>query len=132
MWARIATGTLGAWLILAPFALNFNGGPALLMCHATGPVVMFFAALSFRDATRVFRWFELLPAAWLMLCPWFLHYTYWVPILDNELVGLAIAILCWFGPPNLAVVGGALRGLWPIDTIREEQQEDGASYINML
>lgn len=95
MWIQACNILLGIWLIFSPAILHFDGTPNApeTMARTIAPIVIVLGLVSLRDVTRIFRWLQYLPATWLMLCPWFLHYAPGVPLANQELVGMAIAVI---------------------------------------
>lgn len=128
MRVRICSLLLGVWLVFAPALLRYDDG-ALTVERIAGPVVVFFAMLSLRDAMRSFRVLNVLCGAWLLLAPWLLRYHSWVPWLNEELAGAALIALVALGGTARKQTGGGWRALWPPRHIRTEQQADGATYL---
>lgn len=111
MWVQACNVLLGIWLIFSPAILHFDGTPnaPATMARAIAPIVILLGLVSLRDVTRIFRWLQFLPAAWLLLCPWFLHYGPGVPLANQELVGMAIAVIAAIpGPIHKRTGGGWL------------------------
>ena len=91
MWAQICTILLGVWLMISPYTLHFDAAPDTL-AHVAGPIVIATGVASCRDVTRGFRYFNLLPAFWLVLAPWFLHIHPSVALVNEELTAVAIVV----------------------------------------
>lgn len=111
MWVQACNVVLGIWLLVSPAILHFDGAPnaPATMARAIAPIVILIGLVSLRDVTRIFRWLQFLPAAWLLLCPWFLHYAPGVPLANQELVGMAIAVIAAIpGPIHKRTGGGWL------------------------
>lgn len=111
MWVQACNVLLGIWLIFSPAILHFNDAPNApeTMARAIAPIVIWLGLVSLRDVTRIFRWLQFLPAAWLLLCPWFLHYAPGVPLANQELVAMAIVVVAAIpGPIHKRTGGGWL------------------------
>ena len=91
MWAQVCNVLLGVWLMVSPYVLHFDAAP-YTTAHVTGPIVITVGVLACREVTRIFRLLNLLPALWLALAPWFLHFHPGVPLANEALVAIAIAI----------------------------------------
>lgn len=114
MWAQASNVILGIWLIFSPAILHFDSPPSnapTTIARAIAPIVIVIGLLALRDVTRIFRWLLFLPALWLVLSPWFLHYPPGVPLANQELVGIAIAILASIPGPITKRTGGGWLSL---------------------
>ena len=65
MWAQVVNAALGIWLMVAPAVLGY-GAPAQANDRIIGPVVATFAIVSWWEATRSVRFWQLPFAAWLL------------------------------------------------------------------
>lgn len=118
MWVQACNVILGIWLIFSPAILHFDATPnaPATIARAIAPIVIVIGLVSLRDVTRIFRWLQFLPAAWLLLCPWFLHYSPGVPLANQALVGMAIAVVAAIpGPIHKRTGGGWLSLLTALE-----------------
>lgn len=116
MWVQACNVILGIWLIFSPAILHFDSpssAPAT-MARTIAPIVIVLGIVSLRDVTRIFRWLQFLPATWLLLCPWFLHYSPGVPLANQALVGMAIAVVAAIPGPIHKRTGGGWLSLLTI------------------
>ncbi|NJK86705.1 MAG: hypothetical protein HC906_12770 [Bacteroidales bacterium] len=57
MWAQILNTFLGLWLMISPNVLKFNNSIAADFNYITGPLIVTFAVISYWEASRnVRRW----------------------------------------------------------------------------
>lgn len=63
---------VGGWLMFAPAVLGHAGTSIGKSDRIVGPAVLSIAFLSFFAITRLLRWFNVLPGAWLLLAPFVL------------------------------------------------------------
>lgn len=111
MPARILTIALGVWLMVSPPILHYSGTGADTIDRIVGPIVALVGVLSLREVTRIARYALFLPALFLMLAPWFLHYPPNAELVNAELVAIAITI-CAATPGRLRQrIGGGWLGL---------------------
>ena len=113
MWVQACNVLLGIWLIFSPAILHFDATPnaPATMARAIAPIVILLGLVSLRDVTRIFRWLQFLPAAWLLLSPWFLHSSPGVPLANQELVGMAIVLVASIPGPITKRTGGGWLSL---------------------
>lgn len=101
---------LGIWLMISPDILHFSGAP-LTVARVTGPVVVLLGVVSIRDVTRIFQLALFVPSLWLLLAPWFLHYSPGIPLANEQLTGMAIAVLAAIPGSLRQTTGGGWIGL---------------------
>ncbi len=70
--AQAVVAGVGGWLMLAPSVLGHVGSDIAQSDRIVGPVVLAIGFLSIFPITRLLRWVNLLPGAWLLLAPWLL------------------------------------------------------------
>jgi hypothetical protein len=122
MGARVITIALGVWLMVAPPILRYPRTGADTIDRIVGPVVVLVGVLALREVTRIARYALFLPALFLMLAPWFLHYPANVELANAELTAIALTICAaipgrlrqrtgggWLGLLNPALPGEQLR-----------------------
>lgn len=114
MWAQVCTVVLGIWLMVSPYILHCDAAP-YTVAHVTGPVVIALGVVACREVTRIFRLLNLLPACWLALAPWFLHFPPGVALANQELVAIAIAICAAIPGRMRAQTGGGWRSLLTLE-----------------
>lgn len=88
MWAAILNILLGLWLMVSPALLDL-GKEAANNNYIFGPVILTFAIISLWEVNRrPVQYFNILPAAWLLVSPVFLGLSFseilfstWIPAL---------------------------------------------------
>ncbi|MBF9253969.1 SPW repeat protein [Pontibacter sp. 172403-2] len=120
MWAQIINAILGIWLMVSP-AILASDKTVANNDHIIGPLIAAFAVISWWEATRVVRLYNLLPAAWLLLAPWVLGYSDTTAILNDMAVGLLVIILCFVKGKVDARFGGGWSAIWGKDPIHAQE-----------
>ena len=111
---QIGNVVLGVWLMVSPDILHLTGAP-VTVARVTGPVVIFLGLLALRDVTRIFRFLLFVPSLWLLLAPWFLHYPPGVALANEQLTGMAIAVVAAFpGRVRQSTGGGWIALIVPL------------------
>ncbi|WP_299824274.1 SPW repeat protein [uncultured Pontibacter sp.] len=106
---------LGIWLMSSPAILGLEGTPAS-NAHIVGPVVASFALISWWEATRVVRLYNLPLGAWLVLAPWVLGYTASAAIANDMVIGILIMGLSLVKGKIDNTYGGGWRAVWHTNT----------------
>ncbi|MBW3549666.1 MAG: SPW repeat protein [Proteobacteria bacterium] len=92
--AQTALIVVGAWLMAAPAVLGHSGTDLGASDRVAGPVILATAYLSVFSITRLVRWFNALPGAWLLVAPFVLDGTTAATV--NDLVcGVLVLSLAW-------------------------------------
>jgi len=120
MWAQIINALLGIWLMVSPAILATDKTVAD-NDYVVGPLIIAFAVISWWEATRVVRLYNLLPAAWLLLAPWVLGYTDTTAIFNDLAVGLLIIILCFVKGKVEGRFGGGWSSIWEKDPLHAQE-----------
>jgi hypothetical protein len=110
MWAQAINTTLGLWLMLSPYLLEYGGMPAMNQ-YTIGPLIGTIAFVSMWEVLRGLRWINVALGAWLVFCPLlFEHPT--AASFNTLVVGLAIMILAPLASPSRGEYDGGWRMLW--------------------
>ncbi|MEJ8801410.1 SPW repeat domain-containing protein [Pontibacter sp. H249] len=115
MWAQVINAILGIWLMASPAILGLEGTSAD-NDHIIGPVIASFACISWWEATRVVRLYNLPLALWLLLAPWVLGYSETAAIVNDMAVGLIVAGLSVVKGKIDNSFGGGWSAVWHSDT----------------
>ena len=70
--AQAAVAAVGAWLMVAPAVLGHSGTALGSSDRIAGPVILATGFLGVFPITRIVRFFNLLPGAWLLVAPFLL------------------------------------------------------------
>ena len=111
MWARIVSAALGVWLMAAPTVLDL-GEPARSNDHVAGALAASLAMIAAAEVTRSLRWVALPLGVWLLTAPWLLGHDQTAAILNDSLVGVALAVLAPLGGRVRQRFGGGWSSLW--------------------
>lgn len=120
MWAQVINALLGIWLMASPAVLGFNG-IATDNDHIVGPIIASFATISWWEATRTVRLYNLPLGAWLLLAPWVLGYQETAPILNDMLVGAAVVGLSLVKGKITESTGGGWTTTWKSGGLHEQE-----------
>ena len=92
----IITLILGAWLIIAPYVLNYNKTAAYWNEVVTGIVVVVMA-LTRLAAPRISwpSWVNGLAGIWLIVSPFFFAYTATSAYWNQIIFGILVAVIAW-------------------------------------
>lgn len=115
MWAQVINALLGLWLMVAP---AFIGSDKVMADndHIIGPVIISFAVISWWEATRVVRLYNLPLGAWLILAPWVLGYSDTVAIVNDMAVGALVIGFSLIKGKIEENYGGGWSAIWKSDT----------------
>lgn len=125
MWAQLINVALGIWLMLAPSVLGFDGAPETID-RLIGPLVVLGGLLAIRDVTRSARYLLFLPALFLVLAPWFLHYQPGVALTTGSLTGIAISICAAIPGRRHERIGGGWLALLRAEPARDMSERQRA------
>jgi hypothetical protein len=106
----------GAWLIIAPFVLNYTNGTPMTNDIWLGIIVGVLAlirAFSAIRSTYWLSWVSVVAGIWLIIAPFTLGYTNGTAITNDIILGIVVSLVAlWnLGAGNLALHGG--RGTRP-------------------
>lgn len=93
---------VGAWVAIAPFALNYSGAPAALWNDLiVGVAVAILAAVAAtsedRDKMTTVNWMIATLGLWLLLAPFILGYAGVTAALWNDLIAAAVSLVLSLG-----------------------------------
>lgn len=120
MWAQIINAILGIWLMVAPSVLNY-GSSGTDSCHITGPLIATFAIVSFWEATRAVRKFNIPMGLWLLLAPWVLGYGETLPIVNDMFCGALVIAFALVKGKIEGTYGGGWKAIWQSDSLHERE-----------
>ena len=86
---------VGAWLMVAPAVLGHSGTGLGTSDRITGPVILATAFLGIFPITRLVRWFNGLPGAWLLVAPFLLSGGSTPATVSNVVSGVVVLALFW-------------------------------------
>jgi hypothetical protein len=115
MWAQIINTLLGIWLMASPAILGADKTIAD-NDHIIGPIIASFAVISWWEATRVVRLYNIPLGAWLLLAPWILGYDSTTSIINDMLVGTLVISLSLVKGKITDTYGGGWSAIWKSDT----------------
>ncbi len=95
----------------SPSILGFNH-QATDNDHIVGPIIASFAIISWWEATRVVRLYNLPLGAWLLLAPWVLGYQATTPIINDMLVGALVISFSLVEGKITDEYGGGWSAIW--------------------
>ncbi len=107
MWAQLAGGAIGIWLMVAPAVLNYDG-PAATIDRIIGPIVVALSWIAASECTRSVRWLTLPCGLALLIAPVLLGYGTTATV-NSIVCGLVVAWLSTIRGSVRARIGGG----WP-------------------
>ena len=118
MWAQIITAILGIWLMASPAILGFSDDKTIAdNAHIIGPLIASFSVIAWWEITRSVKYFNLLPALWLLLAPWILGYSQTTAIINDMVIGAAVLGLSLVKGKVEGTYGGGWTAIWKKDTL---------------
>ena len=93
--AQAVLTLVGAWLMAAPAVLGHSGTSLGSSDRVVGPVILATAYLSIFRITRIVRFFNALPGAWLLIAPFLLSGGSTAATVSDVLSGLLVLSLFW-------------------------------------
>jgi hypothetical protein len=118
MWAQIINALLGIWLMASPAVFGFADDRIISNnAHIVGPVIASFGIIACWEATRVVRYYNLLPGAWLLLAPWVLGYDATTAIVNDMVIGAAVIGLSLVKGKVSGTYGGGWSVIWKKDSL---------------
>ena len=114
--AQTALVGVGAWLMAAPAVLGHSGTDLGSSDRIAGPVILATAFLGIFPITRIVRWFNALPGAWLLVAPFLLGGPIDATISD-VVSGVLVLALFWIEKAPQGDYGGGWDTLWKDDRL---------------
>lgn len=122
MWAQIINAALGIWLMVSAAILGYNDVKIITDNeHIVGPVVASFAIISWWEATRVTRLYNIPLGLWLLLAPWVLGYDNSLATTNSMLVGALVTGLSFVKGKVEGSYGGGWSAVWNSDTMHARE-----------
>ena len=115
--AQTALVGVGAWLMVAPAVLGHSGSSLGSSDRIAGPVILATAFLGIFPITRIVRWFNALPGAWLLVAPFLLSGGDTAATISNVASGLIVLALFWIEKAPQGDYGGGWDTLWKDDRL---------------
>lgn len=127
MWAQIINACLGIWLMASSAVLSYTSVKTIADNeHIVGPIIAAFAIISWWEATRVVRLYNIPLAVWLLLAPWVLNYDHTLATANSMLVGALVLGLSFVKGKIEDSYGGGWAALFNSDsTHAREAQKRG-------
>ncbi|WP_439880030.1 SPW repeat domain-containing protein [Pontibacter sp. MBLB2868] len=129
MWAQIINAILGLWLMASPGIFGYQGVVADNN-HIVGPIIASFAIISWWEATRVVRLYNLPLGFWLLLAPWVLGYESTTTIVNSMLVGVLVICFAFVKGKVEGTYGGGWKSLWQSDTLHQREARSMQDYAD--
>lgn len=111
MWAQIINAFLGIWIMASP-AIIGQSAAASDNSHIIGPIIITFAVVSWWEATRIVRLYNVPFGAWLVLAPWILGYEATAMIASSMISGVLVVLLSFVKGTVKQQFGGGWSSLW--------------------
>lgn len=127
MWAQIINALLGLWLMASPSILGTEGTTAD-NDHIIGPIITSFAIISWWEATRVVRLYNLPLGAWLILAPWVLGHDGTLAIANDMVIGALVIAFSLVKGKVTETYGGGWSAIWQSDTSHAQAARTKADY----
>ena len=125
MWAQIINALLGIFLMAAPSLFGL-GPTASDNFHILGPVITTFAVVSWWEATRSVRLWNVPLGAWLIVSPILLRYDSSIGIATTVAVGLAVVAFSFVRGKRKNRFGGGWKALWRRGAVHEQKAGENA------
>lgn len=103
--AQATLVVVGGWLMVAPAVLGHAGTAIGKSDRIAGPLILSTAFLAFFAITRLVRWFNLLPGAWLLVAPFVLGAPTDATVSD-VVCGVVVLALAWIDKAPQDKYGG--------------------------
>lgn len=91
--AQTVVAVVGAWLMVAPAVLGHSGSTLSSSDRIVGPVVLAVGFLGIFPITRILRFLNLLPGAWLLAAPFLLSGGGTAATVSDVVSGLVVLAL---------------------------------------
>ena len=127
MWAQVINAVVGVWLMAAPAVLQY-GPPGSTNDRIIGPVIATFAIVSWWEATRPVRRFNIPLGLWLLLAPWVLGYEGTATIANSLIAGALVTGLSFVRGTVEGRYGGGWSTLWRSNTLHEREANKQTHY----
>lgn len=115
--AQTALTGVGAWLMAAPAVLGHSGSDLGTSDRIAGPVILATAFLGIFPITRIVRWFNALPGAWLLVAPFLLSGGSAAAAVSDRIAGVLVLALFWVEKAPQDDYGGGWDTLWRDDRL---------------
>lgn len=122
MIAQMVVALLGIFLMAAPGLFGL-GQPASDNFHIFGPVITTFAVISWWEATRVVRLWNVPMGAWLVASPIFLSYEGTTATIVAVAVGAAVTGLAFVKGKREKRYGGGWTAIWRSDSAHHREAQ---------
>lgn len=113
MVTQALSTVLGIWLMFAPAVLGHAGQTLGKLDRGLGPFIASVSFLAVTQICRSLRWVNLLPAAVLLVAPWFLDGPMASKV-NTAVVGLVVLLLTPWGHPDQSRYGNGWMTLGPL------------------
>ncbi|WP_276499242.1 SPW repeat protein [Pontibacter litorisediminis] len=122
MWAQVINAILGIWLMASAAILGYNDIKIITDNeHIVGPVIASFAIVSWWEATRVVRLYNVPLGLWLLLAPWVLGYDNTTATVNSMVVGALVTGLSFIKGKIEETYGGGWSALWKSDSMHARE-----------
>ena len=126
MIAQVINALLGIFLMVAPGLFGLEQ-PASDNFHIFGPVIASFSVISWWEATRGVRLWNVPMGAWLIVSPLFLSYASTTATIVAVGVGIAVVGLAFVEGKTKKRYGGGWSAIWRKDTLHHQEARSQAS-----
>jgi len=122
MWAQVINAILGIWLMAAAAILGYADAKTITNNeHILGPVIASFAIISWWEATRVVRLYNVPLGLWMLLAPWVLGFDNTAATVNSMLVGALVTGLSFVKGKIEETYGGGWSAVWKSDTLHARE-----------
>ncbi|AKD02009.1 SPW repeat protein [Pontibacter korlensis] len=122
MWAQIINAILGIWLMASSAILGYADSKTITDNeHIIGPVIASFAIISWWEATRVVRLYNVPLGLWLLVAPWVLGFDNTTATINSMLVGAVVTGLSFVKGKIEETHGGGWIAVVKSDTLHARQ-----------
>ncbi|OKL39808.1 SPW repeat protein [Pontibacter flavimaris] len=122
MWAHVLNALLGIWLMASAAILGYSDAKTITDNeHIAGPIIASFAIISWWEATRVVRLYNVPVGLWLLLAPWVLGFDNTTATVNSMLVGALVTGLSFVKGKIKDVYGGGWSAVWKSDTLHARE-----------
>ncbi|RIJ42849.1 SPW repeat domain-containing protein [Pontibacter oryzae] len=124
MWAQIINAILGIWLMASSAILGYASAKTIPDNeHIVGPIIATFAIISWWEATRVLRLYNVPLAVWLLLAPWVLGYDHSLATANSMIVGALVLGLSFVKGKIEDSYGGGWASLLKSDSVHAKEAQ---------
>ncbi|MFC6998814.1 SPW repeat protein [Rufibacter roseus] len=111
MWAQVINALLGIWLMAFPAIFETDKVIANNE-QIVGPIIASFAIISWWEATRAVRLYNIPLGFWLILAPWVLGYDNNTALVNETVVGVLVIGLSLVKGKIEERFGGGWSAIW--------------------